>query len=220
MINTNTPFFFIYKLKILTIKWRKESPSVVVFDFKLYNCESSVENHRQSCVEKMGLYDAQIPFLPAPAIPPPKAPLSIPALEYFDFPKLKGTYLCLYMCWICLFIVIKNNIQKYITKIGQKTGTSKMGKKHIKKAVHDPRKHVNQNLNSGNLLVNGLYSWSALVGNVGPSDGSSNGERNAIKLLRRKIPSPYATMKYPWTRYIRRKKIDKTARNASQRCSG
>lgn len=59
-------------------------------------------------------------------------------------------------------------------------------------AVPVPLKHANQNLNSGNLLVKGLYSCASgpVVGNVGPSFGSSSGDRNAIKLLRRKIPSP------------------------------
>ena len=104
------------------------------------------------------------------------------------------------MCAICLFIVMKNNIQKYNTKIGQKTGISNMEKNVMKKDVPVPLKQINQNLNSGNLLVNGLNSSSELVGNVGPSDGSSNGVRNAIKLFKRNIPSPYAMMKNPWMR--------------------
>jgi hypothetical protein len=44
----------------------------------------------------------------------------------------------------------------------------------------------------------------AVDGKLSPSSrcpptsvGSSNGLRNAMKLLSRKIPSPYATMKYP-----------------------
>ena len=98
-------------------------------------------------------------------------------------------------------MVIKNKTQKYITKIGQKTGISNTEKKVIINDVPVPLKQANQNLNSGNLLVNGLNSSSDLVGNVGPSDGSSSGDRNAMKLLRRNIPSPYAMMKYPWTRY-------------------
>lgn len=99
-------------------------------------------------------------------------------------------------------MVMKKSTAKYITKIGQNTGTSKIGKNVIKNEVPAPLKHVNQNLNSGNRLVKGLYSLASLcvVGNDGPSlksDGSSNGERNAIKLLSRKIPSPYAIIKYP-----------------------
>mmetsp|Transcript_4813 Transcript_4813/g.7047 ORF Transcript_4813/g.7047 Transcript_4813/m.7047 type:complete len:88 (+) Transcript_4813:354-617(+) len=87
---------------------------------------------------------------------------------------------------------MKNKMQKYMTKIGQNTGTSNIEKKVIKKDVHVPRKHANQNLNSGIFLVKGLYSFpsAALVGNPGPSVGSSSGERKAMKLLRRKIPSP------------------------------
>ena len=89
-------------------------------------------------------------------------------------------------------MVIKNRMQKYMTKIGQKTGMSNMGKNDMRNDIPVPLKHANQNLNSGNLLVKGLYSCASfwLVGNVGPSEGSSRGERKAIKLLRRKIPSP------------------------------
>mmetsp|Transcript_22642 Transcript_22642/g.33146 ORF Transcript_22642/g.33146 Transcript_22642/m.33146 type:complete len:95 (-) Transcript_22642:340-624(-) len=94
------------------------------------------------------------------------------------------------MCAICFFIVMKNKTQKYITKMGQKTGTSNIGKKVIKNDVVVPRKQTSQNLNSGNLLVKGLYSSELVVGNVGSSLGSSSGERNAMKLLRRKIPRP------------------------------
>lgn len=131
-----------------------------------------------------------MPFRLAPAIPPPNAPLSTPALLYFDFPKLNGTYLCLYMCAICFFIVKKNKMQKYITKIGQNTGTSNTEKKVMKNDITVPLKQANQNLNSGSLLVKGLYSSRELVGNDGPSDGSSSGERKAIKLFNRNIPSP------------------------------
>ena len=107
------------------------------------------------------------------------------------------------MCAICFFIVMKKSTQKYMTKIGQKTGTSKIGKNVMKKLVPVPLVQVNQNLNSGNLLVKGLYSSCEEVGRDGPSSysavaGSSNGDKNAIKLFKRKIPSPYATIKYPW----------------------
>lgn len=63
-----------------------------------------------------------------------------------------------------------------------------------------PRVHANQNLNSGNRRANGRNSFPSLsvVGRPGPeSVGSSNGERKAMKLFSKKIPKPYATMKYP-----------------------
>jgi hypothetical protein len=30
--------------------------------------------------------------------------------------------------------------------------------------------------------------------------GSSKGDKKAIKLFSKKMPNPYATIKYPWTR--------------------
>ena len=89
---------------------------------------------------------------------------------------------------------MKNNMKKYINKIGQNTGTSKIEKNVMIMDVSVPFEQLNQNLNSGIRLTNGLYS-SFVVGNDGPSFGSSNGERNAIKLFSRYIPRPYATMK-------------------------
>mmetsp|Transcript_3591 Transcript_3591/g.4747 ORF Transcript_3591/g.4747 Transcript_3591/m.4747 type:complete len:88 (-) Transcript_3591:315-578(-) len=87
---------------------------------------------------------------------------------------------------------MKNNTPKYITKIGQNTGMSKTEKKVMTNDVAVPLKHANQNLNSGTFLVKGLNSAPsfALVGNEGPSDGSSSGERNPIKLFSKNIPSP------------------------------
>ena len=61
---------------------------------------------------------------------------------YFAFPKLIGTYRCLYMCIICLLMVMKNNTKKYIKRIGQKTGTSKMEKKVMMRQVHVPCVHA------------------------------------------------------------------------------
>jgi len=138
-------------------------------------------------------------------IPPPYIVFSTPASLYLAFPKLIGTYLCLYMCMICLLMVIKNRTKKYIKRIGQKTGTSKTEKKVMIRQVPAPCVQASQNLNSGSRLVKGRYSFPSLAveGNPGPSlsvAGSSNGDRNAIKLFRRKIPSPYATMKYPCTK--------------------
>ena len=88
-------------------------------------------------------------------------------------------------------MVIKKRMKKYMTNIGQNTGTSKIEKKVMINAIPVPRKQAYQNLNSGNLLVNGLNSCPSLsvVGRDGPSasDKSSSGVRNAMKLLRRKI---------------------------------
>ena len=105
------------------------------------------------------------------------------------------------MCIICRLIVMKNSTKKYIKRIGQKTGTSKTEKKVIIRHVPVPCVQASQNLNSGSRLVNGLYSFASLLveGKPGPllSAGSSSGDKNAIKLFNRKIPSPYATIKYP-----------------------
>lgn len=117
---------------------------------------------------------------------------STPASLYFVFPKLIGTYLCLYICIICLFIVMKKRTKKYMTKIGQKTGMSKKEKNVIQIAIHVPLAHANQNLNSGSLRAKGLNSLPSLLvcGSLGPSLGSSRGDRNAMKLFKRKIPKP------------------------------
>mmetsp|Transcript_6533 Transcript_6533/g.8128 ORF Transcript_6533/g.8128 Transcript_6533/m.8128 type:complete len:88 (-) Transcript_6533:135-398(-) len=87
-------------------------------------------------------------------------------------------------------MVMKNKMQKYITKIGQNTGISKTEKKVMKNDIPVPLKQANQNLNSGSLLVKGLNSSPELVGSDGPSNGSSSGERKAIKLFNRNMPSP------------------------------
>ena len=56
--------------------------------------------------------------------------------------------MCLYICKICRFIVIKNRTKKYISRIGQNTGTSKTEKKVITMDVPTPFVHANQNLNA------------------------------------------------------------------------
>lgn len=43
-------------------------------------------------------------------------------------PVVKGRYLYLIMCFIWRFIVMKNSTNQYSSRMGQKTGTSKMGK--------------------------------------------------------------------------------------------
>lgn len=91
---------------------------------------------------------------------------------------------------------MKNNTMKYISKIGQNTGTSKKEKNVIIMAIIVPLAHANQNLNSGSLLAKGLNSLPSLsvVGRESPeednSDGSSNGVKKAMKLFNRKIPNP------------------------------
>ena len=92
---------------------------------------------------------------------------------------------------------MKNRTKKYMSKIGQKTGISKTGKKVMNMQVVVPRAQAIQNLNSGSRRANGRYSLPSLsvVGNPGWSWGSSNGDKKAIKLFSKKIPNPYATMK-------------------------
>lgn len=127
------------------------------------------------------------------AIPPPNILFSTPESLYFDFPQLIGTYLCLYMCTICRFIVMKNKTKKYISRIGQKTGISNTEKNVITMEVNVPLVHASQNLNSGRRRANGRYSLPSfsVVGRPGPpSLGSSNGDKKAIKLFKRKIPNP------------------------------
>jgi hypothetical protein len=89
-------------------------------------------------------------------------------------------------------MVIKKSMKKYMSRIGQKTGTSNIGKNVMMMQVKVPLAQANQNLNSGKRLAKGRNSFpsEAVVGKEGESDGSSRGDRNAIKLLSRKIPSP------------------------------
>lgn len=65
--------------------------------------------------------------------------------------------------------MIQNNVMKYITSIGQNTGMLKQSNNvHIMATTVDFVTEY-QNLNSGNLLMNGLNSSFDLVGNSGPS---------------------------------------------------
>mmetsp|Transcript_18151 Transcript_18151/g.41999 ORF Transcript_18151/g.41999 Transcript_18151/m.41999 type:complete len:126 (+) Transcript_18151:156-533(+) len=112
------------------------------------------------------------------------------------------------MCIICLFMVMKKSTKKYISKMGQNTGTSNMEKNVMTMQVRVPLVQANQNLNSGNRLAKGRNSSLDNCGRVGPDSlGSSKGLKKAIKLFNKKIPSPYATMKYPCTMYTLKKKI-------------
>ena len=125
-------------------------------------------------------------------IPPPYIPVSLPAFLYFDLPKLIGTYLCLYMCMICLFIVMKKRMKKYINRMGQKTGTSNTEKKVMIIQVAVPLVQANQNLNSGSRRAKGRNSFPSLsvVGSPGCSLGSSKGDKKAMKLFNKYIPRP------------------------------
>ena len=79
-----------------------------------------------------------------------------------------GRYLCLIMCLICCFMVMKNSMHQYMSRIGQKTGTSNTLKKVMKNAYTNDRMDRCQNLNSGNRRTKGLNSSFPFVGNVGP----------------------------------------------------
>lgn len=46
-------------------------------------------------------------------------------------PVLKGIYLYLIICRICLRIVMKSNTSQYRSRIGQNTGMSKMGNRVV-----------------------------------------------------------------------------------------
>ena len=101
-------------------------------------------------------------------------------------------YLYLIICLICLFIVRQNSMMKYMTKIGQNTGTLKTWKKVMKVAMMTARVDRCQNLNSGSRRINGLNSaFELLVGRDMPSSslisakaGSILGVRNIKNKLR------------------------------------
>ena len=101
------------------------------------------------------------------------------------------------ICWICLRIVNANKITKYINKIGQNTGKSKIEKNVQKKAIKNALVKKNQNLNSGSRRIKGLNSSDCIVGSAGPSsDSSSNSGSNFGEIKPRNafswyIPSAY-----------------------------
>lgn len=77
-------------------------------------------------------------------------------------------------------MVIPNNVIKYITNIGQKTGILKQSKNVQIVAITVDFVTEYQNLNSGNLLIKGRNSSLARVGNSGPP--SSNHWKKYILL--------------------------------------
>lgn len=90
-------------------------------------------------------------------------------LLYTAFPWVKGIYLYFNICLICRFIVRKNSRKKYITKIGQKTGMFRASKQVQNMAIRTAFVAAYQNLNSGNLRINGRNSSLDFVGRDGPS---------------------------------------------------
>lgn len=85
---------------------------------------------------------------------------------------------------------MQNSMIKYMTRIGQNTGTLNASKKVHTIATTTPLVAECQNLNSGSLRINGRNSSFCFVGNEGPSsessikDGSTFGDKNAIKRFR------------------------------------
>jgi hypothetical protein len=86
---------------------------------------------------------------------------------------VKGRYRCLIMCLICRFIVIQKSVMKYMTRMGQNTGTLKTSKNVHTSAMVVDLVMAYQNLNSGNRRMKGLNSSLLLVGNSGPSGSST-----------------------------------------------
>ena len=78
--------------------------------------------------------------------------------EYFFLPISRGMYLYLIICLICLLMVNAKRATKYIKRIGQNTGISKIEKKVKKKHKKVTLIELCQNLNSGNLLMKGRNS--------------------------------------------------------------
>ena len=76
--------------------------------------------------------------------------------------------------------MIQNNVMKYMTRIGQKTGTLKTSKNVQTIAIVVLLVIAYQNLNSGNLLMNGRNSSLLLVGSAGPSGSSA---KNGLSLF-------------------------------------
>ena len=71
--------------------------------------------------------------------------------------------------FICRFMVMQKRVMKYITKIGQNTGTLKSSKKVQQNAMTVALVAEYQNLNSGSRRMNGRNSSFCLVGSSIPS---------------------------------------------------
>lgn len=66
-----------------------------------------------------------------------------------------------------------NSVKKYITRIGQKTGTLKTSKKVQTTAINVDLVTEYQNLNSGKRRMKGRNSSLARVGNSGPASSKT-----------------------------------------------
>lgn len=69
---------------------------------------------------------------------------------------------------ICRFIVMQNRVMKYMTRIGQNTGTLKTSKNVHMTPISVLLVIAYQNLNSGNRRINGRNSSFERVGSSGP----------------------------------------------------
>uniref|UniRef100_A0A1L8D7Y5 Uncharacterized protein n=1 Tax=Nyssomyia neivai TaxID=330878 RepID=A0A1L8D7Y5_9DIPT len=72
------------------------------------------------------------------------------------------------MCLICLFIVMQKSVMKYMTRIGQKTGTLNTSKNVQMIPMTVLLATAYQNLNSGRRRMKGRNSSLVCVGNSGP----------------------------------------------------
>ncbi len=72
-------------------------------------------------------------------------------------------------------------MMKYITSIGQNTGTLNTSKKVQNTAITVDFETEYQNLNSGSRLINGRNSSLTFVGNSGPSSDSK--QTSSIKMI-------------------------------------
>lgn len=99
--------------------------------------------------------------------------LIVTCVAYRGLPCVKGKYRCLIMCLIWRFIVIQKSVMKYMTRMGQNTGTLKTSKNVQTMAIVVDFVMAYQNLNSGNRRMNGRNSSLLLVGSSGPSWSST-----------------------------------------------
>ena len=136
-----------------------------------------------------------------PAHPPPTS-LHFTTLNYISEISRK-----LSLTLICLFMVMQNNVMKYMTKIGQNTGMLKKSKKVQVKAMIVDLVAEYQNLNSGSRRMKGRNSSFCLVGSSRPSPSSSAskcasagsifGVRKANSRFRWYIANAYVTIYQP-----------------------